>query len=603
MNDNKYLLALVNSLPSLPGIYQFYDRDKQIIYIGKAKDLKKRVSSYFNKIHDSNKTNILVRNIASLNTIIVETEQDALILENNLIKKYRPRYNILLKDDKTFPWICIKKERFPRVFQTRNVVRDGSSYYGPYTSGLMVKTLIEFFKHTYKIRTCNFLLTTDNVSRGKFKVCLQYHIGNCLGPCENLQDENNYTKSIEDIIAILKGNIGEVIVNLEHEMKTQAADLMFEEAQKIKEKIDSLQKFQAKSQVVSQSIRNIDVYSYRKEDKDAYINFLKVINGCVIQSYTLEIKLKVEETDSDLLLMGITEIRSNFYSNASEVLVPFKLDYEIPGVKFVIPKIGEKKLLLELSDKNLKYYILEKKKSQSILKNESPVVRILSTAQKDLRLISLPTHIECFDNSNLQGSNPVASCVVFRNAKPSKKEYRHFNIKTVEGPNDFASMEEIVTRRYKRMLDEEGVLPNLIIIDGGKGQVSAAVLALEKLGIDLSVSIIGIAKRLEEIFFPHDPVPLYIDKTSETLRLIQKMRDEAHRFAITHHREKRTKSMISSELDTIKGIGEKTKKLLLTHFKSVEHIKKSSSSDLEKIVGQSKTKVLIDYFYSTDQKL
>lgn len=603
MNDNKYLLALVNSLPSLPGIYQFYDRDKQIIYIGKAKDLKKRVSSYFNKIHDSNKTNILVRNIASLNTIIVETEQDALILENNLIKKYRPRYNILLKDDKTFPWICIKKERFPRVFQTRNVVRDGSSYYGPYTSGLMVKTLIEFFKHTYKIRTCNFLLTTDNVSRGKFKVCLQYHIGNCLGPCENLQDENNYTKSIEDIIAILKGNIGEVIVNLEHEMKTQAADLMFEEAQKIKEKIDSLQKFQAKSQVVSQSIRNIDVYSYRKEDKDAYINFLKVINGCVIQSYTLEIKLKVEETDSDLLLMGITEIRSNFYSNASEVLVPFKLDYEIPGVKFVIPKIGEKKLLLELSDKNLKYYILEKKKSQSILKNESPVVRILSTAQKDLRLISLPTHIECFDNSNLQGSNPVASCVVFRNAKPSKKEYRHFNIKTVEGPNDFASMEEIVTRRYKRMLDEEGVLPNLIIIDGGKGQVSAAVLALEKLGIDQSVSIIGIAKRLEEIFFPHDPVPLYIDKTSETLRLIQKMRDEAHRFAITHHREKRTKSMISSELDTIKGIGEKTKKLLLTHFKSVEHIKKSSSSDLEKIVGKSKTKVLIDYFYSTDQKL
>jgi excinuclease ABC subunit C len=603
MNDNKYLLALVNSLPSLPGIYQFYDRDKQIIYIGKAKDLKKRVSSYFNKIHDSNKTNILVRNIASLNTIIVETEQDALILENNLIKKYRPRYNILLKDDKTFPWICIKKERFPRVFQTRNVVRDGSSYYGPYTSGLMVKTLIEFFKHTYKIRTCNFLLTTDNVSRGKFKVCLQYHIGNCLGPCENLQDENNYTKSIEDIIAILKGNIGEVIVNLEHEMKTQAADLMFEEAQKIKEKIDSLQKFQAKSQVVSQSIRNIDVYSYRKEDKDAYINFLKVINGCVIQSYTLEIKLKVEETDSDLLLMGITEIRSNFYSNASEVLVPFKLDYEIPGVKFVIPKIGEKKLLLELSDKNLKYYILEKKKSQSILKNESPVVRILSTAQKDLRLISLPTHIECFDNSNLQGSNPVASCVVFRNAKPSKKEYRHFNIKTVEGPNDFASMEEIVTRRYKRMLDEEGVLPNLIIIDGGKGQVSAAVLALEKLGIDQTVSIIGIAKRLEEIFFPHDPVPLYIDKTSETLRLIQKMRDEAHRFAITHHREKRTKSMISSELDTIKGIGEKTKKLLLTHFKSVEHIKKSSSSDLEKIVGKSKTKVLIDYFYSTDQKL
>jgi excinuclease ABC subunit C len=603
MNDNKYLLALVNSLPSLPGIYQFYDRDKQIIYIGKAKDLKKRVSSYFNKIHDSNKTNILVRNIASLNTIIVETEQDALILENNLIKKYRPRYNILLKDDKTFPWICIKKERFPRVFQTRNVVRDGSSYYGPYTSGLMVKTLIEFFKHTYKIRTCNFLLTTDNVSRGKFKVCLQYHIGNCLGPCENLQDENNYTKSIEDIIAILKGNIGEVIVNLEHEMKTQAADLMFEEAQKIKEKIDSLQKFQAKSQVVSQSIRNIDVYSYRKEDKDAYINFLKVINGCVIQSYTLEIKLKVEETDSDLLLMGITEIRSNFYSNASEVLVPFKLDYEIPGVKFVIPKIGEKKLLLELSDKNLKYYILEKKKSQSILKNESPVVRILSTAQKDLRLISLPTHIECFDNSNLQGSNPVASCVVFRNAKPSKKEYRHFNIKTVEGPNDFASMEEIVTRRYKRMLDEEGVLPNLIIIDGGKGQVSAAVLALEKLGIDQTVSIIGIAKRLEEIFFPHDPVPLYIDKTSETLRLIQKMRDEAHRFAITHHREKRTKSMISSELDTIKGIGEKTKKLLLTHFKSVEHIKKSSSSDIEKIVGKSKTKVLIDYFYSTDQKL
>lgn len=586
------LKGFVSSLPDEPGIYQYFDRDGTIIYIGKAKNLKKRVSSYFVKNHDNRKTAILVRNIADIKFIVVETEQDALILENNLIKKYKPRYNIMLKDDKTYPWICIKNERFPRIFQTRKVERDGSIYFGPFTSVIMVRTLIEMFRHTYKLRTCNLFLSKENVSRGKFKVCLQYHIGNCLGPCENYQDNISYQKGIDEIKTILKGNIGSVIGELKNLMKQYSEEMKFEEAQHTKERIDVLQNYQAKSTVVSPTIRNIDVYSFKRDDQSTYVNFLKVVNGGIIQSFTLEIKEKVEESDEDLLLIGITEIRERIFSNAGEIIVPFKPSFQIKDVKYTVPQKGDKKMLLELSEKNVKYYILEKKKSNSILKNETPAERILKTAQKDLRLNVLPFHIECFDNSNLQGSNPVASCVVFKNGKPSKRDYRHFNIKTVDGPNDFASMEEILFRRYKRLLDEGQQLPELVIVDGGKGQLGAAMNAFDKLNLRGKIPVIGIAKRLEEIYYPGDSIPLYIDKTSETLKLIQKMRDEAHRFGITHHRDQRSKSMIISELDSIKGIGEKSKEILLKEFKSVEGLKKATNEALEKLVGKHKAAII-----------
>jgi excinuclease ABC subunit C len=587
---------IVSSLPDEPGIYQFFDRADTIIYIGKAKRIKRRVASYFNKNHENRKTTLLVRNIFRIEYIVVETEQDALILENNLIKKYQPRYNIQLKDDKTFPWICIKNERYPRIFYTRNVIRDGSQYFGPFTSMMLVRTLIDLFKQSYKLRTCNFKLSEENVSRGKFKVCLQYHIGNCLGPCENHQSETDYLKGIDEIKHILKGNIATVVSVLKAQMKKYAEQMQFEEAQGLKERLDILQNYQAKSTVVSPTIKNIDVYSFRKEDNISYINFLKVVNGGVIHSYTLEIKSKLDESDEDLLLSGITEIRQKIYSNAAEILVPFKPSFHIEGVKYTVPQRGDKKKLLELSLKNVVYFILEKKKNSMLQKNETPAERILKTAQKDLRLKDIPFHIECFDNSNLQGSNPTAACVVFKNAKPAKRDYRHFNIKTVTGANDFASMEEIVYRRYKRLLDEKEKLPNLVIVDGGKGQLSSAVKALNELGLTGKLPIIGIAKRLEEIYYPGDPVPLYIDKNSETLKLIQKLRDEAHRFGITHHRLRRDKGMIASELDTIPGIGDKSIEILLKHFKSLKGIKDATLSDLEGVIGKSKAEKLKQYF-------
>ena len=596
MHYNSHLKNLVSALPHEPGIYQYFDKDGTIIYIGKAKDLNKRVSSYFTKTHDNRKTAILVRYIIDIKTIVVETEQDALILENNLIKKYKPRYNIMLKDDKTYPWICIKNESFPRVFQTRRIERDGSLYFGPFTSVMLVRTLLELFRQSYKLRNCNLQLSEANVSRGKFKVCLQYHIGNCLGPCENHQNEESYNKSIEEIKSILKGNIGSVISGLKTAMKKYSEELNFEEAQQIKLRLDILQNYQAKSTVVSPTIQNVDVYSFLRDDQTIYINFLKVVRGSVIHSFTLEIKEKVEENDEDILLFGITEIRQRIFSNATEFIVPFKPSFQLEGIKFTIPQRGDKKMLLELSEKNVKYYVLEKKKNNSLLKNEKPFERILKTAQKDLGLKELPFHIECFDNSNLQGTNPVASCVVFKNAKPAKKEYRHFNIKTVDGPNDFASMEEIVFRRYRRLLDENQHLPNLIIVDGGKGQLGSALNALDKLGLRGKLPIIGIAKRLEEIYYPGDPVPLYIDKTSETLKLIQQMRDEAHRFGITHHRDKRSKAMIVSELDQIKGVGEKTKELLLREFKSIEKLREADFVEVENLIGKSKAVLLKEYF-------
>lgn len=602
MNHIENLKLTVQSLPDEPGIYQFFDKTGTIIYIGKAKRLKRRVASYFAKHHDSRKTNLLVRNIVSLKFIVVETEQDALILENNLIKKYQPRYNILLKDDKTFPWICVKNEPFPRVFYTRKVIKDGSLYFGPFTSMLLIRTLIELFKQTYKLRTCNLNLSEENVSRGKFKVCLQYHIGNCLGPCERHQSTAQYSEGIDEIKNILRGNIGAVVSTLKQQMLKLSAEMKFEEAHQLKERLDILQNYQAKSTVVSPSIRNIDVYSYKKEGDISYVNFLKVVNGGVIHSYTLEMKSRMDESDEDLLLSGITEIRQKIYSNATELIVPFKPSFKLEGVAYTVPQRGDKKKLLELSEKNVFYFIMEKKKNNALQQGETSSERILKTAQMDLRLKELPFHIECFDNSNLQGTNPVAACVVFKNARPAKRDYRHFNIKTVVGPDDFASMEEIIFRRYKRVLEEGNKLPNLVIVDGGKGQLGAALKALDKLELRGKLPIIGIAKRLEEIYYPGDPIPLYIDKNSETLKLIQKLRDEAHRFGITHHRGRREKEMSVSELDAIKGIGEKTKEVLLQQFKSVEGIKMAGNSQLEALVGKQKTIKLREYFNSIELK-
>ncbi len=583
-------------LPNKPGIYQYLDQTNTIIYIGKAKNLRKRVSSYFTKNHDHRKTALLVRNIADIKHMVVESEQDALLLENNLIKKYQPRYNIRLKDDKSYPWICIKNEAFPRVFKTRDLVRDGSKYFGPYTSVYTVRTLLELFKSEYKLRTCNYNLSPENIASGKYKVCLEYHIGNCKGPCEGYVSVEEYEQGIADIADILKGNISGVIKHLEGMMADMAENLNFEEAAGIKEKYDSLKRYQSRSTVVSPVITDVDVYSIEEDENFAFINYLKIIKGAIIQTFTLEIKKGLDENTEELLLAGIIEIRQKIFSNAREILVPFKLENVIENVTFRVPQRGEKKQLLDLSKRNAKYFRLEKDK-QAVLKNpQVRTDRILNTIKKDLQLKELPERIECFDNSNLQGTNPVAACVVFKNAKPAKKEYRHFNIKTVEGPNDFASMEEVVFRRYKRLKEENKPLPNLIVVDGGKGQLSATMKAMDKLELRGKITVIGIAKRLEEIYFPGDSVPLYIDKNSETLKVIQHLRDEAHRFGITFHRDKRSKSFIKSELGNINGIGEKTTEKLLKDFKSVKQIKLQKLDALETSIGKAKARVVYDYF-------
>ena len=600
--DIDYLKNLISVLPGKPGIYQFFDNTGKIIYIGKAKNLKKRVSSYFSKQHDSRKTALLVRNIADIKHLVVETEQDALLLENNLIKKYQPRYNIRLKDDKSYPWICIKNEPFPRVFKTRNLIKDGSKYFGPYTSIYTVRTLLELFKSEYKLRTCNYQLTNENIQSGKYKVCLEYHIGNCKGPCEGLVSAEKYNQGIEDITNILKGNISGVIKHLEQRMDEMASEMNFEEAHEIKEKYESLKRYQSKSTVVSPTISDVDVFTIDQDDKFAYINYLKVIKGAIIQTFTLEIKKSLDESSEELLLAGIVDIRQKIFSNANEILVPFLPDQQLNDVVFKVPQRGDKKKLLDLSYRNARYFRLEKDK-QLVQKN--PKIReerILNTIKTDLHLAELPRRIECFDNSNLQGSNPVAACVVFKNAKPRKKEYRHYNIKTVTGPNDYASMEEVVYRRYKRLLNENQPLPQLVVIDGGKGQLSSAVKALEKLNLKGVISIIGIAKRLEEIYFPGDSVPLYINKNSETLKVIQQLRDEAHRFGITFHRQKRSKSMTDSELLHIPGIGEKTAQKLLRDFKSVKNIKDAPQDSLIKSVGNKKATILFQYFHPEKQK-
>ena len=591
------LELLLKTLPDNPGVYQFFDEHEKIIYVGKAKSLKKRVLSYFNKDSSlSGKTSVMVRKIADIRHIVVSSELDALLLENNLIKKYQPRYNINLKDDKTFPWICIKKERFPRVFSTRNVIHDGSSYFGPYASVRMMHTLLELTRQLYPLRNCNLNLTEKNISDKKFKICLEYHLGNCKGPCEGFQTEEEYMQTILHITEILKGNINTVLSNLRELMKKYAETLEFEKAQVVKEKIILLERFQSKSMVVNPKIHNVDVFTIISDDEAGYANYLKIVDGAIVQAHTVEMKKKLDETNEELLSLAIADFRQRFDSNSEEALIPFELDLEIPGVTFTVPKIGDKKQLLDLSERNAKYYMLEKRKQVELVDPDRHSKRILNTMMKDLRMKELPAHIECFDNSNIQGDYPVAAMVCFRDAKPSKKDYRHFNIKTVEGPNDFASMEEVIYRRYKRMIDENQGLPQLIVVDGGKGQLSSAVSSLEKLDLRGKITIIGIAKRLEELYFPDDQVPIYLDKKSETLRVIQYLRDEAHRFGITHHRKKREKGTIKTDLTNIAGIGDTFARKLLSALKSVKKIKAASLEELQQVIGESKGRIVFEHF-------
>ncbi len=602
---NKYfshLESIVRNLPHKPGVYQYFDDKNKIIYVGKAKNLKKRVSSYFAKINSiSGKVQMLVRKIADIKYIVVETEQDALLLENNLIKKYQPHYNVALKDDKTFPWICIKNEPFPRIFPTRHVIRDGSAYFGPYANVRLMHTLLELSRQLYPLRNCSLLLTDKNIQAKKFKVCLEFHIGNCKGPCESHQTAEDYNNSIAAIKEIIKGNITTVAKQLRELMMHYADIQEFEKAHFVKEKLALLDKYQSKSTVVSPSINNVDVFSIIASGSHAYVNFMKVMNGAIIQVHTIEMIKKLDESPEELLEIAITEIRQRFESVSPEIILPFLVDFNIPGIIFTVPKIGDKKKLLELSERNVKYYQLEREKQKELVDPEHKSRRILDTMMKDLRMTELPAHIECFDNSNIQGDSPVAAMVCFKNARPDKSEYRHFNIKTVEGPNDFASMEEIIFRRYKRLMDEKKPLPQLIIVDGGKGQLSAALKSLHAIGLAGKMTIIGIAKKLEEIYYPNDSLPMYLDKKSETLRIIQQMRDEAHRFGITHHRRRREKAAMSPQLMEIAGIGPNINQKLLWKFKSVKNIKLASLEDLQAVIGKAKGKLVHAYFNTLPQ--
>jgi excinuclease ABC subunit C len=577
----------LKSLPQVAGVYQYFDKSDRVIYVGKAKNLKKRVSSYFNKVHDNKKTTVLVKNIVRIEHIVVETEMDALLLENNLIKKYQPRYNVLLKDDKTYPWICIKKEPFPRVFYTRRVIKDGSEYFGPYTNMKTVMTLLGLVRSLYPLRSCKFDLSEDKVNTGKYKVCLEYHMGNCLAPCTKQIEAEAYENNIKAIREIIKGNFKESIQGFKKQMDSYAAAMEFEKAQTVKEKIESLTNYQAKSTIVNSKINNVDVFSIVSDESYGYINYIQVSHGAIIRSHTLEIKKKLDETDATLLQLGIVEIRQLFFSSAKEIFLSEAVALG-EKLKVSVPLQGDKRKLVDLSIRNAKFFRMERFKQMKIVDPERHTSRIMSQMKTDLRLPKEPYHIECFDNSNIQGSNPVAACVVFKNGKPNKKEYRHYNIKTVEGPDDFASMEEVVYRRYKRLLEEEASLPQLIVIDGGKGQLSSAVKSLDLLGLRGKISIVGIAKRLEEIYFPGDSIPLYLDKRSESLKILQRARDEAHRFGITFHRQKRSKGSLNSKLDQIEGIGPATRDKLLAHFKSLKRIKEASKEAIESVLGKQK---------------
>jgi len=595
MQTSSDLNLQLQTLPDSPGVYQYYDKEGKLLYVGKAKNLKKRVSSYFNKVHDTAKTNVMVRQIVTIKHIVVFSESDALLLENNLIKTHQPRYNVLMRDDKTYPWICIKKEPFSRIFSTRKMIRDGSEYFGPFSSFKTVYTILDMIRELYPLRTCNYDLNEKNIENGKFKVCLEFHIGNCKGPCEAYESLENYQKQVDAIREILKGNFKESMRDFKLLMKEYAQNMQFELAQKVKEKIEVLENYQSRSMVANPKITNVDVFSIVSDESAAHVNFLQISHGSVIRSHTLEIKKKLDETDEELLELAVVEIRERFKLLSKEIIVPFPISVG-ENIKITVPQLGDKKQILDLSIRNAKYHRIEQMKQMQIVDPDRHTTRIMSQMKKDLRLSEEPRHIECFDNSNIQGTNPVAACVVFKDGKPSKKDYRHFNIKTVEGPNDFASMEEVVYRRYKRLLEEQQPLPQLIIIDGGKGQLSSALKSIDALGLRGKIAIIGIAKRLEELFYPGDNIPLYLDKKSETLKVIQYLRNEAHRFGITFHRDKRSKSALNSSVDGIPGIGEKTMVTLMKHFKSVKRLKMATEKEISEVVGVSKAKKITDFY-------
>ena len=590
--------AALKNVPHKPGIYQFWDSEKELIYIGKAKDLRNRVTSYFNNPNVNAKTKVLVSKIRNITFTIVDTEVDAWLLENSLIKKHQPRYNVMLKDDKTYPWIIIKNENYPRIFWTRRIIRDGSKYLGPYASVSMMHNILGLIKETYPLRTCNLPLTRQNIEKGKFKVCLEYQLGNCKGPCQDYQTEDDYTHNISEITDILNGKIGGVLRDLRSDMENAINSMNYEHAHKLKRKFELLENYQSKSTVVNSSITDIDVFSIASEEKYAFVNFLKIMNGTIIQTQTIELKKRLDESDEELLTLAISEFRGRYNSHSKEIIVPFHIDLDESSspIKFTVPKLGEKKKLLDLSQKNVQFFKKERIDQYEKLNPEIRTDRLLTQMMKDLRMNQLPRHIECFDNSNFQGKYPVSAIVVFKDGKPSKKDYRHFNVKTVVGPDDFATMEEAVHRRYRRMLDEGTELPQLIIIDGGKGQLSSAMKSLKLLGIDKQVTVIGIAKRLEELYYPGDQYPLYLDKRSETLKVIQQLRDEAHRFGITFHRKKRDQGTLVTELDLIDGIGKTTSGKLLKYFKSVKKIREASEEELREVVNTKQAKSILEYF-------
>ncbi|KQC32105.1 excinuclease ABC subunit C [Nonlabens sp. YIK11] len=589
----------IKTLPLSPGVYLYFDKTDRLLYVGKAKKLKKRVSSYFTKSHDSYRIRTMVKKIARIEHIVVQTETDALLLENSLIKSRSPKYNIMLRDDKTYPWLCIKNERFPRIFLTRKMIKDGSEYYGPYTSVRTVRTLLELVKSLYPIRTCKYDLQEEKIQAGKYKLCLEYHIGNCKGPCVGLQNEAAYNRNIEAIRNIVKGDFKDAVNHFHNSMKEHAENMEFEDAQRIKDKLDILTRYQTKSTVVNPNISNVDIFTIVSDEAAGYVNYIQINHGSITRSHTMELKKQLDETDKELLELAIVELRTRFDSQSTEVYTQFPVDLG-DLIKVTVPKLGDKKRVVELSERNAKFFRQEQFKTIKIVDPDRHVNRLMAQMKADLRLDEEPRHMECFDNSNIQGTNPVAACVVFKNGKPSKSDYRHFNIKTVDGPDDFASMEEVVYRRYRRLLEEDEPLPQLVIVDGGKGQLSSGVTALERLGLRGKVPIIGIAKRLEELFYPNDPVPLYLDKRSETLKVIQQMRNEAHRFGINHHRNKRSKQAIETELDGIPGIGEKTTVELLRHFRSVKRVKEATKQELESVVGTSRAQKIID-FYSEEE--
>ena len=594
MDSREELMLKVGLLPDSPGVYMYFDGEGKIIYVGKAKRLKRRVSSYFNRVHSVARTNILVKNIRDLKYIVVDSEEDALHLENSLIKEHKPRYNVLLKDDKSYPWICVTNELYPRVFLTRETPKRGGKFYGPYSNVNVARTVIELIRELYPIRTCRHVLTKEMVERGKIGLCLQYHIKNCLGCCTGEVSPEEYHKFIDEIRQILNGNTQQLCDYLIEEMQSLASELKFEEAQLVKQKYELVEKYRAKSVIVSSHITDVDVYAIERDETNAYINYLHLRNGSIVQCLTLEYSVKMQESDEELLSMAIAEIIVKFDRKPREILVPVVPETEMEGVQFVVPKIGDKKKLVDIALKNAKQYMLDKITRSEKLNPQQRTMRVLKTMQRDFRLEELPRHIECFDNSNTQGTNPVASCVVFKDAVPSKRDYRNFNIKTVEGPDDFASMKEVLTRRYTRLVQEGEELPQLVIVDGGKGQLSAAVEAFDAMGLRGKIALVGIAKRLEEIYFPGDSVPLYIDKNSESLRVVQRLRDEAHRFGITHHRNRRSKGQTVSILDGIKGVGSVTRDTLLKHFKSVKRLREATEEEIASVVGVAKAKIVVE---------